>query len=69
MKYFFQPALERCLAYIAPIAPMPIKPIVGCSSAGSLGEISVRTMMGSMNERIEGRLGIIRRRPGYEGWG
>jgi hypothetical protein len=48
---------------------MPIKPIVGCSSAGSLGEISVRTMMGSMNERIEGRLGIIRRRPGYEGWG
>lgn len=37
---FFQPASERYFAYIFPIAPMPISPIVGWSAVGELGDTS-----------------------------
>ena len=36
--YFFQPASARWFAYMVPIAPMPMRPIVGWSWIGVLGE-------------------------------
>lgn len=38
--HFFHPASTRCLAYIVPIAPIPIRPIIGCSSTGDWGVTS-----------------------------
>lgn len=34
--YFFQPASESSFAYMAPMAPIPIKPIVGWSSLSEM---------------------------------
>lgn len=36
--HFFQPPFERHFAYNLPIAPIPISPMVGCSSSGTSGE-------------------------------
>jgi len=36
--YFFQPAVLRALAYMRPIAPMPMRPIVGWLSEWASGE-------------------------------
>lgn len=40
ITYFFHPACERYLAYILPMAPIPMRPMVGCASAGLVGLIS-----------------------------
>lgn len=45
MAHFFHPAAERHLAYIFPIAPIPISPMVGCSSTGASGVTSGRIML------------------------
>ena len=45
VAHFFHPAAERELAYIFPIAPIPISPIVGCSSIGVSGVTSGRIMV------------------------
>lgn len=37
VTYFFHPAADRYLAYILPMDPIPISPIVGCSSIGEEG--------------------------------
>ena len=36
--HFFQPALERYLAYMRPMSPIPMRPMAGCSDAGPVGE-------------------------------
>ncbi len=38
--HFFHPASERHSAYIFPIDPIPIRPMVGCSSIGVSGVTS-----------------------------
>jgi hypothetical protein len=43
--HFFHPAAERYLAYIFPIAPIPISPMIGCSSTGASGVTSGRIML------------------------
>lgn len=37
VTYFFHPAADKYLAYILPMDPIPISPIVGCSSIGDEG--------------------------------
>jgi hypothetical protein len=44
IAHFFHPAAERFLAYIFPIAPIPISPMVGCRSAGASGVTSRRVI-------------------------
>jgi hypothetical protein len=43
--YFCHPALDRQEAYILPMAPMPIRPIAGCSSDGEDGATSGEIML------------------------
>ena len=44
--HFFHPALLSRLAYMVPIAPMPIKPMAGCSDRGRSGVTVADTLMG-----------------------
>ena len=44
---FFQPASEMYLAYIFPMAPIPMRPIVGCSYSGASGVTFGRSIMGA----------------------
>ena len=55
----FQPAPERYLAYIEPMAPMPMRPIVGCCSVGSLG-LTLAETIGRTRKAWEVRTMVMR---------